>query len=148
MAEVVPKLDTTEREDQVQILGKRGRSREIRPEDSNDLVEKKLSVVSSQMAIAPFSKEPQSSSTLLFVKTDDQVLAKATRQRYTQEDHILLIKYVKELLPVRARFEAILAAWDDVANKLNRNPDFFKDKIKGPIVRYRFKNLVGKSCTG
>ncbi|KAF1792015.1 Phosphoribosyltransferase-like [Phytophthora cactorum] len=87
------------------------------------------------------------SSTSLLVDSEDQALptvTKATRQRFTPGDDLLLVKFVKETLPFRAKFGAISAAWEDVATKLDNSPEFSKDNIKGPIVRYRFENLVSK----
>ncbi|KAG7387518.1 hypothetical protein PHYPSEUDO_014040 [Phytophthora pseudosyringae] len=149
MAELVPKLDAAESEPQVQTLGKRGRPRKIRAEDGAAPVEKKASLASAQVTIAPspLGPQPSSSSTSLLVDSEDQALpivTKTTRQRFTPGDDLLLVKYVKETLPFRAKFGAISAAWEDVANKLDNSPEFSKDNIKGPIVRYRFENLVSK----
>ncbi|EGZ16092.1 hypothetical protein PHYSODRAFT_560624 [Phytophthora sojae] len=147
MAELIPKLDAAEAEPPSQNLGKRGRPRKIRPEDGP--AEKKPALQASQVAIAPspLGPQPSSSSTSLLVDSEDQALpivTKATRQRFTPGDDLLLVKYVKESLPFRAKFGAISSAWEDVANKLDNSPDFSKDNIKGPIVRYRFENLVSK----
>lgn len=147
MAEVVPKLDAAEREPQVQKLGKRGRPRKMRRDDGEVPFEKKSSDGSSQSFIAPFPAAPHQLSTSLSTENENKalsVVAKATRQRFTPTDDLLLVKLVKEALPFRAKFGAISAAWDDVATKLDSSPDFSKDTIKGPIVRYRFENLVAK----
>ncbi|KAE9332008.1 hypothetical protein PR003_g14725 [Phytophthora rubi] len=146
MTELIPKLDAVEADPHSQNLGKRGRPRKIRPEDGP--AEKKPALLASQVAIAPSPLGPQpSSSTSLLVDSEDQALpivTKATRQRFTPGDDLLLVKYVKESLPFRAKFGAISSAWEDVANKLDNSPEFSKDNIKGPIVRYRFENLVSK----
>ncbi|KAG6972933.1 hypothetical protein JG687_00001193 [Phytophthora cactorum] len=147
MAEVVPKLDAAESEPQTQTLGKRGRPRKIRSEDGEAPAQKKPSPASAQVIIAPSPLGPQPSSTSLLVDSEDQALptvTKATRQRFTPGDDLLLVKFVKETLPFRAKFGAISAAWEDVATKLDNSPEFSKDNIKGPIVRYRFENLVSK----
>ncbi|KAG6610241.1 Neutral ceramidase [Phytophthora cinnamomi] len=147
MTELIPKLDAAEADPPSQNLGKRGRPRKIRPDDT--LAGKKPALLASQVAIAPspLGPQPPSSSTSLLVDSEDQALpivTKATRQRFTPNDDLLLVKYVKESLPFRAKFGAISSAWEDVANKLDNSPDFSKDNIKGPIVRYRFENLVSK----
>ncbi|GMF25002.1 unnamed protein product [Phytophthora fragariaefolia] len=147
MAEVVPKLDAAEADPQMQTLGKRGRPRKIRPEDAP--VEKKPALLASQVAIAPspLGPQPSTSSTSLLVDSEDHalpIISKTTRQRFTPGDDLLLVKYVKETLPFRAKFGAISSAWEDVAHRLDNSPEFSKDNIKGPIVRYRFENLVSK----
>ncbi|EEY57650.1 uncharacterized protein PITG_00212 [Phytophthora infestans T30-4] len=147
MAEVIPKLEAAEKEPQAQTLGKRGRPRKIRSEDGEAPAEKKPTSASAQVSIAPSPLRAQPPSTSLLVDSEDQVLptaTKATRQRFTPGDDLLLVKLVKETLPFRAKFGAISAAWDDVATKLDNSPEFSKDNIKGPIVRYRFENLVSK----
>jgi hypothetical protein len=149
MAELVPKLDAAEADPENQLLGKRGRPRKIRPEDSAGPVDKKPALSTAQVSIAPSPLGPQpSTSTSLLVDSEDQVLppvvAKITRQRFTPGDDLLLVRYVKDSLPFRAKFGAISAAWEEVANKLDNTPEFSKDNIKGPIVRYRFENLVSK----
>ncbi|ETK87775.1 hypothetical protein F441_07967 [Phytophthora nicotianae CJ01A1] len=147
MVEVIPKLEAAEKEPQAQTLGKRGRPRKIRPEDGEEPAGKKPVPASAQVAIAPSPLGPQPSSTSLLVDSEDQALptaTKATRQRFTPGDDLLLIKFVKESLPFRAKFGAISAAWEDVAAKLDNCSEFSKDNIKGPIVRYRFENLVSK----
>ncbi|KAL4087222.1 hypothetical protein PRIC1_013119 [Phytophthora ramorum] len=148
MAEVVPKLEAAEAEPQIHTLGKRGRPRKIRAEDGLPPVEKKAMLPPSQVTIAPSPVGPQpSSSTSLLVDSEDQALPiviKPTRQRFTPGDDLLLVSYVKETLPFRAKFGAISTAWEDVATKLDNSPAFSKHHIKGPIVRYRFENLVSK----
>uniref|UniRef100_M4BTB0 Myb-like domain-containing protein n=1 Tax=Hyaloperonospora arabidopsidis (strain Emoy2) TaxID=559515 RepID=M4BTB0_HYAAE len=148
MMQLISKLDAAEAEPVTQTLGKRGRPRKVRSVEALDPVMKKLSPGPSHVAIAPSLLGPQpSSSTSLLVGSEDQALpivTKATRQRFTPRDDLLLAKYVKQSLPFRAKFGAISAAWDDVATKLDSNPEFSKDSIKGPVVRYRFENLVSK----
>ncbi|CAI5704282.1 unnamed protein product [Peronospora farinosa] len=148
MTELVPKLDAAEAEPLTHTLGKRGRPRKIRSEDGIVSLERKQSLTVSQVVIAPSPLGPQPSlSTSLLVDSEDQALpiaSKASRQRFTPEDDLLLVKFVKESLPFRAKFGAISAAWEDVANKLDNSPTFTKDSIQGRIVRYRFENLVTK----
>ncbi|CAI5719584.1 unnamed protein product [Peronospora destructor] len=132
MAELVPKLDAAEAEPLIHTLGKRGRPQKIWV---------------SQVAIAPPPLGPQpSSSSSLLVDPEDQALpivSKASCQRFTPEEDLLFVKFVKESLPFRAKFGAISAAWEDVTNKLDNSPKFSKDCISR-IVRYRFENLVTK----
>ncbi|KAK1945215.1 hypothetical protein P3T76_003748 [Phytophthora citrophthora] len=148
MAEVVPKLDAAEADPQSQKLGKRGRPRKIKSEDGEEPAEKKPALGTAQVTIAPSPLGPQpSTATSLLVDSEDQALPianKATRQRFTHADDLLLVKYVKQVLPFRAKFGAISAAWEDVAYKLDNSPEFSKDNVKGPIVRYRFENLMAK----
>ncbi|KAG1711169.1 hypothetical protein DVH05_013885 [Phytophthora capsici] len=149
MAEVVPKLDAAEADPQSQKLGKRGRPRKIKSEDGEAPAEKKPALGATQVTIAPspLGPQPSTASTSLLVDSEDQALPianKATRQRFTHADDLLLVKYVKQVLPFRAKFGAISAAWEDVAYKLDNSPDFSKDNVKGPIVRYRFENLMAK----
>uniref|UniRef100_A0AAV1V452 Uncharacterized protein n=1 Tax=Peronospora matthiolae TaxID=2874970 RepID=A0AAV1V452_9STRA len=148
MMQIIPKLDAAEAEPVTQTLGKRGRPRKVQSTGALDPVVKKLSKEPSHVAIAPSLLGPQPPpSTSLLVGSEDQALpivTKATRQRFTPRDDLLLAKYVKQSLPFRAKFGAISAAWDDVATKLDTNPEFSKDSIKGPVVRYRFENLVSK----
>ncbi|CAI5709408.1 unnamed protein product [Hyaloperonospora brassicae] len=149
MMRLVPKLDAAEAEPVTQTLGKRGRPRKVRPVETLAPATKKASTVVACLTIAPspVGPQPSSPSTSLLVDPEDQALpiaTKATRQRFTPRDDLLLAKYVKQSLPFRAKFGAISAAWDDVASKLDSNPEFSKDSIKGPVVRYRFENLVLK----
>ncbi|OWZ19544.1 hypothetical protein PHMEG_0006184 [Phytophthora megakarya] len=147
MTEVLPKLEAAEADPQSQSLGKRGRPRKIRPEEDVAPMKKKPVLVSAQVTIAPSPLGPQPSSTSLLVDSEDQalpVVTKITRQRFTPGDDLMLVKYVKDSLPFHAKFGAISAAWEDVAHKLDTSPEFSKDNIKGPIVRYRFENLVAK----
>ncbi|KAG7396490.1 hypothetical protein PHYBOEH_002197 [Phytophthora boehmeriae] len=136
MNELVPRLNAAEAE-QLPILGKRGRPRKIRSEDV--VAAPKVKRQSTDAA------EPVSAGSTATLRS---VLAMDTptvgRQRFTPDDDLLLVQFVKESLPFRAKFGGICSAWNDVAAKLDACPEFSKDGVKGPIVRYRFENLVSK----
>lgn len=144
MEEVIPKLDVAEKELLSQTLGKRGRPRKFQSESNEAPENKKPLSKLSHVALAPSPLQPQPS---LPVDSDNQLQpagAKASRQRFTPKDDLLLATFVKETLPFRAKFGAISMAWEDVATKLGKSSEFSKENIKGPIVRYRFENLVSK----
>ncbi|KAF4321720.1 hypothetical protein JM18_003816 [Phytophthora kernoviae] len=136
MNELVPKLNAAEAE-QLPILGKRGRPRKIRSGDAVSVPkEKRHSTESTEPA------STGSTATLRSVLAMDTPIV--GRQRFTPDDDLMLIQFVKESLPFRAKFGSICSAWNDVAAKLDACPEFSKDSVKGPIVRYRFENLVAK----
>ncbi|RLN05882.1 hypothetical protein BBJ28_00026172 [Nothophytophthora sp. Chile5] len=139
MADLVAKLDVlAEAEPQAPVLGKRGRPKKVRETEASAPVGKKQAAGSKtpgQAAVAPAASSNQKEST---------GPVKSTRQRFTPGDDLLLVKFVKEAMPFRAKFGMISSAWEEVADKLDACQEFLKDGIKGPIVRYRFENLANK----
>lgn len=151
MNELVPKLNAAEAE-QGPMLGKRGRPRKPRPEigqppEKRQLLESDGEEVEeedteSDERVAAPEPVPEKRSALAIAL--EQEVPTATRQRFTPDDDLLMLRLVKKVLPFRAKFGGICSAWNEVAERLDVTPGFSKTNVKGAIVRYRFENLVGK----
>ncbi|CAI5705555.1 unnamed protein product [Peronospora farinosa] len=73
---------------------------------------------------------------------EGSVSEKRIRQRFGQNEDYLLILQVKRDTPYNARHGAIGDTWDNVAERLNKHPDFHMRPIKGTTAKTRFDTLL------